>query len=799
LKLAFKWPAGLPPLMFLALGLALGIAPRQALPPPLEAACLALGIFAFAAALAAWLRGGRQSCSALMLASGLALGAWRVQALAARLAGASEEYRQAVMIEATVAEDYGEREESGRRSLRLKDLAGWDGEVRLSMDAREGLAYGPGDRIRAYGSLRRTSEPMNPGEFDYRAFLLGRGITGLFSARKGLPPEILKPGSEWGFRRLAWRAWRALSQGLERRLSRRGADLARGMVLGDTGGLSAGDMSVYARTGLVHILSVSGLHLALALAIFLWIARRMGFSRRTLSWLALLGAFFYASVCGLPVPCQRALFLFGLALIAKALDLESDVVTSLAFGACVILVLQPGALFEAGAQLSFVVSLALVTLTRPLAARLPAAWPEWLTLLLAGTAAAEFATIPLVAWHFNMLCWPSLFASIATAPLMGPIVGLGLGCAALGAWLPLAGLLEWALKILDWMTAHFAALPYAAFSTGRPPWLWMLLWCVCGIALLRARRAWAWGLAMLALAFVLIWPGLPWAHRHPGLTRVWFFSVGQGDASLTEFGDGAELLVDAGPLRPDAGNWVVGPALRRLGVNRLDWAVVTHPHADHYGGMFWMLEQFKTGELAVSGQESGSRSWLALKRLAARKGIALRDLSRQAPPAAWAGRVGLLSPSSPPLRGTRHDMHNNGVVLNVEGWLLLTGDMQAEGEARLLKRGLLKPLALFKAGHHGSSTSSSPAFLKALGPAACVISCGVRNRYLHPSAPALEDLRGRPLYRTDLQGCIAVEHAAAETRIRPWKEAPDSALWAAPAKPPRFPWKSPPKPPEEAE
>ena len=788
----------------LALGIAGGVAPALALPPLPAWACLALAVFFAAAACAAWLRSRPAATALFFLLAGACAGLWRAQGLVRRLSQNDEFYLPAVRVEAQVSEDYGTKEESGRRALRLShasvtelgDVDGpsrpWDGDLRVSYEPQPDEApWGPGDRVRLYGSLHGLTGPMNPGEFDFRGFMLGRGITASLSLRQGLPVEILSAGKIYDPWRLAWLACRWLTAGLEMSLSPRSADLARGMVLGDTGGLTARDMSVYSRTGLVHILSVSGLHLALALAIFLWLGKKAGVGRRRLAWFALFGSFFYAMVCGMPVPCQRALFLFGLALIGEALDLDTDVVTSLAFGACIILLEQPGALFEAGCQLSFVVSLSLVALTSKIAEGLPGAWPEWLKTGLSATAAAEFATIPLVAWHFNVYCWPSLFASIATAPLMGPIVGLGLGTAALGHGLALlAWPLEWTLRLLDWITAHFAALPHAAFSVGKPALAWMLLWPACGLALLASRRQAAWAVAMAGLLVWMLWPGLPWAHRHPGLMKTWFLAVGQGDSSLTEFEDGSCLLVDAGPMHPDAGSWTVGPALRFLGINGIDWAVVTHPHADHYGGMFWVCEQFKVGLLAHSGEAASGASWQALEDKAGRRGVSLLDLAQSPPPAAWGPQgIECLSPLKPRLQGTKNDMHNNNVVLRVGGWMLLMGDMQSEGEARLLKRGMIQPVELLKAGHHGSRTSTTPALLKALKPKICVIQCGAHNRYRHPSPQTLGHLAGLQLARNDLNGCIFVEHDAQGTRLQSWRPASQEALFTAPPKQARSLWK----------
>jgi competence protein ComEC len=234
----------------------------------------------------------------------------------------------------------------------------------------------------------------------------------------------------------------------------------------------------------------------------------------------------------------------------------------------------------------------------------------------------------------------------------------------------------------------------------------------------------------------------------------------------------------------------VGPALRSLGINKVDWAVVTHPHADHLGGMFWILNQFDVGALLHSGTLEKPPLWLGLLKLAQERQVPVINLNEEPAPAAWEHRVAKLAPEAPRLSGTKNDMHNNNVVLKVGDWLLLMGDMQKEGEERLVHESAPLRCDVLKVGHHGSRTSSSPAFLKAADPKACVIQCGAHNFYRHPSPLTLNHLAGRQLFRNDLQGCIFLEHDASGTRLWSWRQADPAALWEAPPKRRRSIWKS---------
>jgi competence protein ComEC len=270
-------------------------------------------------------------------------------------------------------------------------------------------------------------------------------------------------------------------------------------------------------------------------------------------------------------------------------------------------------------------------------------------------------------------------------------------------------------------------------------------------------------------------PGLPWAHRHPGETRLWMLDVGQGDSLLLEFEDGRRLLVDAGPARPDAGAWVLVPVLRALGMQRLDWALATHADADHVGGLAAVLDQQACGELLWNGQASPEPYWVAAQAVAAERGIPLRALrSDWHDPADGPWRV--LNPRPPKARHrppAKHpDTNGASVVLQVQDWLLLAGDLPKAGEKRLLKAGALQPVAVLKVGHHGSHGSSSPAWVAALRPKEALISCGARNRFGHPSPEALAALAGVRLWRTDLQGCVALRWGGPlGLTITPWRRA----------------------------
>lgn len=822
----------------LGLGVGLGLGRHLALPPAL------LWLLAFAALAGALLDLNREEPRALarwLCLVGLAAGFARVQPLRQALDAAPTADRTRLRLEARLLVDEGPRVETHRhvylveplgvQDLALKDEPLPSGRLRLSVDLNAALDWTPGDRIECYGTLREPGPTTNPGEFEYRRYLWGRGIAGSFSAKQDWPARRLQAASAWNWRYRLWQLRQAMGRGLAAGLDPRALTLASGIVLGDKAGFSRADYSAYARSGFADILAVSGAHFTLALGLVLLLARAFTHSRRKQAWAGLVFALAYALITGFEAPVQRAFALFAVWLLARALDWECEAPTSLALGVLMILGWQPGALWEAGFQLSLGCTLAVLLLGPILARGMPARWPSWLRFALGATLAAQAALAPLLAYHFHQLCWPGLLACLVSGLFTAGIVGLGLPLALLGGWLPGAALiLGWPLERLLWaLDASANTLsrwPGAAYSTGLVE-LWIpaavLLWCfgLCFYAGPWRRSALIAVAATLLLA--LLWPGLPWQQRHPGETRLWMLDIGQGDSFLTQFEDGRTLLMDGGPARPDAGAWVVVPALRALGIQRLDWVVASHADADHVGGLAWVLDQMPVGVLLTNGQSSDTQAWTGLMASAQRRNVPQRRLGTDVPPTPDDGPWTVLAPIpvkhrvSHSKRKRKHpprvDTNAASIGLRVENWLLLTGDLPKPVEKKLLRRGL-QPIEVLKVGHHGSKGSSSPAFVHRLNPTQALISCGRQNRYGHPTAQALNALKGATLWRTDLQGSVKlIKKAGQPVQVFPWRPADPAAL-ARPASSYRSPWRgsealrsaawqraqAPPSPdPEEAE
>lgn len=298
-----------------------------------------------------------------------------------------------------------------------------------------------------------------------------------------------------------------------------------------------------------------------------------------------------------------------------------------------------------------------------------------------------------------------------------------------------------------------------------------------------------WG-GWLFLLLLLIFPGCGPREAGPAVDptaaparqlEVWFLDVGQGDSELIRTPGGRTMLVDGGPQ--SAGEAVLGD-LRRLGVQRLDWVVGTHPHEDHIGGLIDVLSPIPAGQVLDSGFSYPSTVLRRYLQLIKEKGTLFRRAEAGSALDLEPGvRAEFLTPPQPALHDTDSDPNNNSVVFRLTYGgvrFLFTGDMEQTERQWLYQHPVAAslPAEVLKVAHHGSRNGTNPEFLSRVRPRYAVISCGQNNSYGHPHPEALSALKAAnvAVYRTDQMGTI---HASTDgSRI---SVLPERASAAAPA------------------
>jgi competence protein ComEC len=653
-----------------------------------------------------------------------------------------------------------------------------------------------GDRVRLRVRLRVPPGPRNPGASDQRGRLAAVGVSLVGEAL--LPPVRTGAPSP-----LAW-----LERGRQRfaeaaaRLPAREASVIRAIGTGDRAALDPATNESFIRSGLAHVLAVSGLHLVVVAAglerALRWLLLRTGRlaevlePRRTAAALAIPATLLYAIATGAGFSIIRAAVAAGLVFAGTVLEREGSPANALGLAMLACLGAEPGALLDPSLQLSLASVAGLVWLAGPLrrAVPMPPSPPRtWrarlLEPLLSGlcaTVAASLATAPILAYQFRRLPALGLLANLAGVPIGTALTGTTALAAVVAAASPWAAQpllwLSWPLARALLLVSDLAAAPrFAVVGVASPGPLLCLV--ACGLILLAPRlggRA-RW-LAVSGFVACLALPGpvRAAAAASRGQLEWLVVSVGQGDASLLRLPDGSAVLVDGGgtfPGGPDPGARDLVPLLRDLGVTRLAAVVVSHPHPDHVLGLASVaaavpVDALYTGEAALPE--------------AARVALAGLPAPRRLRPGEGWERAGVRFEA---VGGPAGELVENdaSLVLRVRFGstaFLLAGDVEQAGEAAALETGRSLAADAVKVPHHGSRTSSTAPFVAAIRPRWAVVSVGVGNRHGFPHLEPLErwSAAGATVVRTDLEGAIRlVSDGATVRRVAAGVVLDPVALW----------------------
>lgn len=626
-----------------------------------------------------------------------------------------------------------------------------------------------GERWRFRLRLRRPHGNLNPHGFDYESWLLQRAIGATGYVRPGgtarLQDMVLRPTYllQRGREILRERHWDVLPDYPH-------AGILIALALGDQNAIDAAQWQLFARTGVSHLMSISGLHVTMVASLFAalihWLWRRSSVlllalpARKASALAGFLAALAYCLIAGFAVPAQRTLYMVGVVALALWADRVSSVSRVLCSALLLVLLLDPWAVLAPGFWLSFgAVAVILYVATGRL--RLGQAQPAGRRhTLVAGLAqwgrvqwAITLALAPLLLVWFQQMSLVSPLANALAIPLVSLVVT---PLALAGSVLPFDFILKLAhacmaaqMQLLEWC----AALPAAVWQQHAPA-AWTVALALTGTAWLLLPRGvpgrWL-GLPLLLPLFTVAPPAPP-----QGALWLTVLDVGQGLAVFVQTERHA-LLYDAGPAyspQADSGSRVILPFLRASGIAQLDAMIVTHDDNDHAGGAATVLSGLPVG-LFYSSLPDTHAAWNAARayRLPCAAGQAWD----------WDGvRFELLHPASGSYALQTLKSNDRSCVLRMvsaQGAVLLTGDIEARSEQELLARAPAKLRSeVLVAPHHSSRSSSTPEFIAAVQPRWAVLPVGYRNRFGHPREEVLERYRasGAQLLRTDSAGAVLV-------------------------------------------
>lgn len=614
-----------------------------------------------------------------------------------------------------------------------------------------------GARVRVQGRLATELGPVNHGLWRIEDHLRASGVhTGLHASGDAVK-TVAAPA--WSPRYWAARLRHAQALRFERALPANVLPFALAVWLGDRGGLTSDEHEAYVHSGTAHILAVSGIHMSIVFASIYFILGLARVRERRRIVITIAAVFLFALAAGARIPSLRAAIMISLYLSAGLVRRDPDAPTALGISAFLFLFVRPALLLDTGFLLSFASVASILLFAGPLAARLRML-PRAVREPLGASASVQLLPLPIAIHAFHVLPIAAPLANLAVVPLLGAALWLCFLTSVLAFIAPPLALLSghalapvvWAIRAVAAAVAN-TPLAYATLTSPAVPaavLYWAALACLVQAGTSRARRLhWAAAAAAAAIATVLLWN--PWRP----LPTVDFLDVGHADAALVRTAGGDTVLIDGGVRSRfrDDGAYVVTPFLHAHHVRRVDYLVATHAEADHMGGLLHVVERVPVGCVLLPAATPAPEKERPLLERCAARGIPVHRMARGEAIELRGARLEALHPPAN-WQGGRN-INDYSLVLRLV-WsgpsVLFAGDVEAPAE-RVLAAADTRA-AILKVSHHGSATSSTEAFLRAVDPGHAVISTRASGRG-NAVAPAVERRlaeAGITVWRTDHHG-----------------------------------------------
>lgn len=629
---------------------------------------------------------------------------------------------------------------------------------------------GAGERWRLTVRLKRPHGSINPHGFDFEQWALERSIRATGYVRDGednlLLAEVVEQVPYYIER---WR--QTIRQNFLRVLSRHeyGGVLVA-LAVGDQRAIPREQWKIFTRTGVNHLMSISGLHVTMVSGLLftltygLW--RR---SRRLVMWLparkaaalaGLAAALGYALLAGFAIPAQRTVYMLAVVALALWRGRFTSATWVLAWALLIVVLLDPWAVLAPGFWLSFgAIGLILLISTGRIGKT------KWLTEWIRVQWAITLGLIPLLLAMFQQVSLVSPLANAIAIPLVSlvvvPLTLLGALPALEFLLLPAHAVMNGCMQILDWL----GDMPQAVWVQHAPP-AWTVVAGLAGVVWMLLPGRFGWGLGLVAgfpsrwLGLVALLPIFFVLPARPALGELWLtvLDVGQGLAVVARTKNHT-LLYDTGPgfnSEADSGSRIIIPFLRAEGIQHLDTMIVTHSDSDHSGGALSVLEAVPVKRL-ISSLDAGHPIQLAAE--AKERCIAGQSWS-------WDGiRFDVLHP--PERSYDKSGVKPNGLscvlkITTAYGSVLLPADIEKKAEYELIENNpAVLGSTVLLAPHHGSRTSSTEEFVRRVDPRMVIFTVGYRNRFGHPQSEVLARYRalGSILLRSDADGAVLLRFA----------------------------------------
>ncbi len=650
-----------------------------------------------------------------------------------------------------------------------------------------------GNKIYLGGTVQKARDERNPGEYDYEEYLYSKGIVALANSYKADSLKIIS--NEINFLpNFIFQIRKQIDEKITSLHNKTTGGLLRGLILADRKSIDYEVKNEFVNAGVVHVLSVSGLHVGYIVLIFLFAFNRFNITARYL--LTVVGLLLYMIISGSDAPVVRSTLMVLITFAAPAFGREYNSLNALSFSAFIILLVNPNQLYNPSFQLSFSALLSLIVIYPRVKSAVDkmnksSKTFKWFLLFLGSSIAAQIGTLPFTLTYFHKLSLTALLANFIVIPVSGMIVGLGILTLIASIFLNwIAIIFASANELLTYFMYLFVSImgsgKYSYLSVNQFSNYDAIVFYLSLAFIFYLLRKFINPLAkMVSISLILLLMALlmrldNYLLLPKNILSIIVIDVGQGDASLIKFPNGKTALIDAGDKTQyfDNGERVILPLLEKCEIDTLDYGFISHVDSDHYRGIETLVKNKRVKIIYKPLPDSSSESDLEFEKLLNNYNCPFQYYSKKSIHIGNT-RIYVLNDTINNYFGALKSNDRSGLLKLVFGRtsFLFTGDAGVKIEDDYInKYGSFLRANVLKVAHHGSKSSTSDKFVKVVSPDIAIISAGVGNKFGHPNKVILDRLEENHIsvLRTDRAGAIILQSDGKVIRSINWKKIESS-------------------------
>ncbi len=637
-----------------------------------------------------------------------------------------------------------------------------------------------GQIILAKGNIQCFDFQRNPGGFNEKLYMKIKNIDYKMFV------DILDKGKIINsFDSYIYKLHKRFKNIYENILPQKEASILEAMLLGDKQYLDSSIKDIYRKSGISHILAISGLHISIISMILALVLNAVKLNKRLSSFILLTILILYCIFTAMSVSITRAVIMTGIVLFGNIIYYQSDTYTSLGAAALLLLIYQPLYLYDIGFQLSFGAVVSIILLS-PVLDRLYFI-PKQIRLYLVSTLAASLGTYPIMAYHFNTISIIGILVNILILPLMSILVCFGIISTIVGLfWIKaskfLCGIVYYILIFYESVCNLAVKVPLSEIVTGKLNIILIFIYYVAILIIVyyyytkkqkreNIKKYIIYSQMFLALiAAIIIFK--------PKELEIVYLDVGQGDCIAIHTAKTKNILIDGGGNiskqldEPNTGTLTVLPYLKYKAVNSLDCVFISHPDGDHITGIIELLDYIKINQIFIADTNNKNDLLEILETKATEHSIDIKKLTKGDKIKLDNLTFEIIYPS----KNTFSDNYNNSSLVLYMSYenskFLFTGDIEKEAESEIVNNYTKLDTDVLKAPHHGSKTSSTQKFIDIVKPKVVIISSGKNNYYGHPHKEVVDRYKNinSKIYNTAYDGAILIKPKHNKLKILTMKE-----------------------------